>query len=355
MATAGRSLSGVTASPSRTGRPAGSAAFDWSMTGLSALYLAGLWVDGWAHFHGRVDGSFFTPWHFLFYGSFAIVAVFLLVNHVRNLQKGYAFSRTLPYGYGLSMAGVGVFAFGGVGDMIWHTLFGIEGGTEALMSPTHILLAIGMSLIFTGPLRSAWARFRSQHEPGLGWVALGPAVAAGALFVTLLMFFTSYANPIVTPQAVMLGSRRDMAQDFGVTGILLTTSLLISLPLLLLWRWCVPFGTFTLTFGLSSALLTVLNDAFILIIPALAAGLIVDLLVAWLKPSPARLYAYIAMGAAAPTFYFALYFITLASNSVIRWSVHVWSGSIFIAGMIGGMIALLISAAAREPDAAVDE
>ena len=39
----------------RAGYPASSARFDTLMAGLSFLFLAGLWVDGWAHFHGKVD------------------------------------------------------------------------------------------------------------------------------------------------------------------------------------------------------------------------------------------------------------------------------------------------------------
>jgi hypothetical protein len=33
------------------------------MSLLSAWLVGGLFPDGWAHAHGRVDQSFFTPWH----------------------------------------------------------------------------------------------------------------------------------------------------------------------------------------------------------------------------------------------------------------------------------------------------
>ncbi len=57
-------------------------------------------------------------------------------------------------GYGLSLLGVSIFALGGVSDMIWHMLFGIEVNVDALLSPTHLLLAVGMALIVSGPLRA---------------------------------------------------------------------------------------------------------------------------------------------------------------------------------------------------------
>jgi len=35
--------------------------FDWAMGLLSALLVAGIYQDGWAHNHGKVDETFFTP------------------------------------------------------------------------------------------------------------------------------------------------------------------------------------------------------------------------------------------------------------------------------------------------------
>lgn len=35
--------------------------FDWLMVVLSTFFVSGLLLDGWAHAHGKVDNSFFTP------------------------------------------------------------------------------------------------------------------------------------------------------------------------------------------------------------------------------------------------------------------------------------------------------
>lgn len=183
--------------------PQGGLRFDWIFAGLGALLIAGLWVDGWAHFHGLVDDSFFTPWHFLFYSAFGIVALFVAANHWRNVAKGYHFQRALPQGYWLSLLGVVLFAAGGVGDMIWHTLFGIEDGSEALTSPTHIMLAIGMALIITGPVRAAWLRY--QQGEARNWLEVGPALIGMTLLLALLAFFTSYAHPLINLNAADFG------------------------------------------------------------------------------------------------------------------------------------------------------
>jgi len=53
---------------------------DWALAILSALFVGGLFLDGWAHTHGRVDQSFFTPWHAVFYAGYAMTASALVAS-----------------------------------------------------------------------------------------------------------------------------------------------------------------------------------------------------------------------------------------------------------------------------------
>src|SRR5262249_50761660 len=107
-------------------RPPDSAAFDWALSVLSAVFVGGLFLDGWAHAHGHVDQSFFTPWHAVFYAGYGATALALGAALVRNHARGHGWREAVPAGYGLSLLGALVFAVGGVGDLIWHTVFGIE-------------------------------------------------------------------------------------------------------------------------------------------------------------------------------------------------------------------------------------
>ncbi len=329
---------------SQAGYPEGSARFDWAMVGLSGLFVVGLWIDGWAHFHGRTDNSFFTPWHALFYSAFGIVAIFLSAHQLRNVMRGYAFTRALPQGYALSLIGVGVFALGGLGDMVWHTLFGIEGGSEALTSPSHIVLAIGMALVITGTVRAAWSRWQGRDD-ARGWGKLGAMIIGVILLLTLILFFISYSSPIVSPYGIfeMYRMSNSMLQDFGVSGILLSAAVMSGAIALLAWRWRLPFGTFTLMFGVSTALLTALNDAFVLILPAVIAGVIVDVAYIVLQPSPTRNARYLVFTFLAPFAFFALYVAALVLIGT-RWSIHVWSGAAFLAGVIGLLMGMMIQA-----------
>jgi hypothetical protein len=186
----------VTGGPSvtkRLSRPPHSIRFDWAMALLSAVFVGGLFLDGWAHTHGRVDQSFFTPWHAVFYAGYAMTASALVASLLRNHARGCPWQLALPVGYGLSGLGALIFAAGGVTDLIWHTIFGIEAGVEALLSPTHLVLALGLGLIASGPVRAAWRR----SEPVLGWAAQGPMLLALTSTLSVLTFFTEYAHPLV--------------------------------------------------------------------------------------------------------------------------------------------------------------
>jgi hypothetical protein len=79
MATAA-SVRAESSRASVTGYPEGSTRFDWAYIFLAFLLISGLMIDGWAHFHGQVDGSFFTPWHFLFYSAFGMIASGLVAS-----------------------------------------------------------------------------------------------------------------------------------------------------------------------------------------------------------------------------------------------------------------------------------
>src|SRR3972149_4428666 len=136
-------------------RAPGGIGIDCQVVVLSAVFVGGLFLDGWAHAHGRVDQSFFTPWHAVFYAGYAAVASALVTSLLRNRARGYPWRRALPAGYGLSLLGALIFGVGGVGDMIWHMLFGIEAGVEALLSPMHLALGLGLGLIVWDTYRLA--------------------------------------------------------------------------------------------------------------------------------------------------------------------------------------------------------
>jgi len=174
------------AKPLITSKPVAGHAFDWLIAALSAWMIGGIHLDAWAHHQFAVE-TFFTPWHGVLYSGFLALALVLVGAFVQHVLAGYRWQQAMPVGYELSLWGVVIFLAGGVGDLAWHTLFGIEVNIEALLSPSHLLLAVGGALLVTGPLRAAW--MRPAVDPG--WVALLPALVSIALLLALLSLVVS--------------------------------------------------------------------------------------------------------------------------------------------------------------------
>ena len=163
--------------------------------------------------HGLVD-SFFTPWHGLLYSGFALTGLTLAALFLWNLRRGDTWRRALPVGQHLTLLGAALFLLGGAFDLLWHTLFGIEATVDALLSPSHLLLAIAGALTVTGPLRAALARSAAWAIPAYPtvggdlrplphprWREFWPALLALGFLLSLFTFFTEYAQPFNSPWA----------------------------------------------------------------------------------------------------------------------------------------------------------
>jgi WD40 repeat protein len=161
-------------------------ALSWILPVTSAWLVAGIYLDGWAHNHAKVD-SFFTPWHAVLYSGYAACAAVLFAS-VR-LEAGRL---RAPRGYGLAVLGALLFGVAGVLDMLWHITFGVEVNVSALLSPTHLLLASGATLMVLGPLRAAW----SSERPA--WV---PVLVSATFGYAVVTFMTQFAQPLIWPEA----------------------------------------------------------------------------------------------------------------------------------------------------------
>jgi hypothetical protein len=315
--------------------------FDRLMMVLCSCFIGGLFIDGWAHNHGLVDRTFFTPWHALLYSAFAANAVALIAVTFLNHRRGYGWFDSIPDGYALSLLGVPLFAVGGVGDLIWHTLFGFEVGIEPLLSPTHLLLALSGVFIMSGPLRAAMRRADPVSKQG--WTTLLPAIISLIAIFSVSTFFTSFAHPMV--QTWTLFDPVDSNKALGAVSILLQASILMGFVLLAIRRWKMPIGSFTLIFTANAALMSLFKDQQLLIPVATVAGIIVDMLYWWLKPSMSneaalRLFAFIV-----PFVYYLGFFVfVMLFVGDISWKIHLWLGSAFMSGIIGLALSYLLIA-----------
>jgi hypothetical protein len=139
-------------------------------------------------------------------------------------------------------------------------------------------------------------------------------------------------------------SDHDHTQGPAIASILLQSAVLVGAVLFLIRRWRLPFGALILVFTLNGLLMSVLEDRYLLALPMLGAGLVADLLLLWLKPSPAQPGRLSLFGFLVPVVFYALYFFTLQMTGGVGWTIHLWLGSIFMAGLVGLFAAGVVGA-----------
>jgi hypothetical protein len=256
------------------GRPRAGWGDDLAAALLGTWVVAGLFLDGWAHVNQPGLETFFSPWHAIFYAGFLVSAV-VLARLVARFQRGGRLDPALvPAGYGLGLVGMAMFVVGGVADGAWHTMFGVEVGVAALLSPSHLLLLSGGLLMVTSPVRSAWSS--AQLPARAPATALLPALWATALTTAVVLFFFQYLSAFVTraPSTPEVeGPDGLLTTIVGVASVLVTNLIVVAPVLLLARRWRLPFGTVALVAGAGAVGLTSLREfALGALVPALVAG-----------------------------------------------------------------------------------
>lgn len=193
---------------------------------------------------------------------------------------------------------------GGLGDLLWHQIFGVETGLSALVSPTHLLLLLGGLIGVTAPLRES----RNHRLDGLraALPVLGAVTLAAALGAFLLYVSPFAADaPTVAVTAIPEGAPgHEEAEAPAVTGLAsyLVSTVIVVVPLLVLrLRGLLPFGAITVVVTtiavLSSGVTQFAQPAAP--VAALTAGLVADLIVRTGRrlPEPAQL---LLLGAVVP-------------------------------------------------------
>ena len=279
----------------------------------------------------------FTPWHGVLYSGYLACSIAIVSAVALNHARGASWRQAIPTGYEFSLVGAPLFLIGGVGDMTWHILFGIEKNIEALLSPTHLLLAFSGFLIMSGPFLAAWKRSDSKHN----WGALLPMLISLIASYSMITFFTEFAHPFVNTSLITdITSNAQKSQ--AVAGILLQAGILMGFVLLAIKRWQLPFGALTLILALNTLLVSVFAYQFRLIIAAFIAGLLIDLLYRNLRPSGEQQAALRIFAFLTPLILYLAYFIELMILSGSPWTIHLWLGSCVMAGIVGLTLSYLL-------------
>lgn len=288
------------------------------ITVVCGLWMTiGLFLDG--YFHQNLDGdteSFLTPWHAVFYAGFTASA--LWIGSMSRRRDGGTFDwqlRFLPPGYEPARVGLALFAVGGIGDAAWHTALGVERGVDALLSPTHLLLFVGLVLILTCPYRAA-----STSAPPRPWMIAGSLISATALVGFFLNFawglgIAAYARTAYDTVSEV-GETEVIA---GVASMLVTTAVLFSAARLLALRGA-PRGAFIVLFGVVALLVSAAFDEDIEgVAAAVLAGVALDVLMR------TRATPQLSFAVASSTLWLA--YLGLLAADGIEWQAEIWIGA----------------------------
>lgn len=324
--------------------PPQSEKFDWLMTALGLWFVGGVFLDGWAHNHlDSALETFFTPWHAVMYSGFAACGLALFIAAAMNRKKGFPWSRSLPSGYMPSLVGAGIFAAGGGFDMFWHLTFGIEKNIEALLSPAHLILAVGGVLVVGGPFRAAWNRATAPK----GLVASLPMILSMTFMTSLISFMSQFAHPVRHAATGMRPEHElaDVLQGRAAAGFILQTALLTGFALLSVRRWgrSLPIGTFAVYFGANMLGMAFMTDEQRLVWGVVLAGFAADFMNRHLAPSLASPRELRYFGAKVPALYALAVFITLLVTDHVWWSVHMWAGTVAVCAVGGYFLAYLMA------------
>lgn len=312
------------------------------MTFASLWFIGGLFTDGWAHNHIPELESFFTPWHAIFYSGYFAVTLTLLFLTWRNHRTGISWKEAIPRGYKWPLIGAAIFFAGGLGDMTWHQIFGIEADIEALHSPTHLILATGMTLMLSGGLLS----WMTRKNASLRIIDTLPMILSVACIYSIITFMTQYAHLVdLRPAGVEIPRDNFFPQALSMAGFIIHFVAFTGLLCLIMKSGKKPKGLLTIVLTLNIFAMGTMRENAVLCIAAGITGIIGDLLLDRLYPYEKHLPAIRMMLFCIPALFLSLYFGYIITTQGTWWSVHMWTGSAFIAGISG----LLISFVAWPP------
>jgi hypothetical protein len=341
---------------------------------LCTWLMMGLFMDAWAHTNQTTLDSIATPWHGLFYGSFLALASWILWHLRWHHDAGHRGLAAIPVGYGGAVLGLMIFSVGAIGDQVWHLTLGIERDLKAFLSPTHLLLIIGMLLMVSAPLRSQWSR------PG----PMAPTFrqflpAIWSLTLTMMLTGIAYNYAYIYPSGLVTIGQKGFVQGFPgqtsipllnvfsarfeVQGLLMMhmTTFILVLPILVaLRRWRrLPFGSITLLVTtVTGAVLEIFQYSFgWTLLAAVIGGLAMDLLARALKPNTSSVWAFRTFALLAPMVLWIPYFVVIAIAYHVGWPLELSTGSTVLTGFATLAMSFLVAPSPIPPytDSAVSE
>ena len=306
---------------------------------LSCLFTAGAYLDAWSYVNNPAGISVLAPWQDIsVHAGWFLLTIWLGLAMLVSLGRGAAWREALPTAYLIALAACGAYGLALIVDQYVQLASVRPIGLSRLLSPLPVVQVIAGALMVSAPLRAAWDR----GDP----VARAEAVVSAALVLSALTFILQFAHPFRDPWAAGAHPPAEVvwwiAEDFGVTSLLLQASLLTCLFMLLIRRFELRMGTFTTICLINGLLVAALKARWEMLVVALLTGLAADVLYRVLKPSLARTNAARLFAAAVPAVFTGAFFATTDIRFGIWWDWNLWAGVIVSSAAAGWLLSYLV-------------
>jgi hypothetical protein len=323
------------------------------------IIIVGSILDLLSHFRGWTSNEegVFTPAHYVLYAGIMMACgtLGLPVASSRWLRK--PLSSILPKGYEWVYWAVVFFPIGVVGDVVWHSIFGVEVGLEALASPTHILLQVAIYITLISPVLAMVAN--NPKGTRLSWIKepLGLFATIAVVVFTFMLFWFAQSGPMShqwqIPDLVMGGGLRieqqhadylkanisDQLKEYsftvGMTATLFTSLVTMALFTTIGRRFVLPTGFWpVLLFFQTAQHALLLYQQPELLIVMVVLGIVAEIVLRLIDFN--RNLTRLTIGA------FALLYIIHLGPAILAqmdarnwWSPHLLFGLPMLAGMVG--------------------
>ncbi|MGH7737407.1 MAG: hypothetical protein ACREMP_06020 [Candidatus Tyrphobacter sp.] len=322
--------------------------FDYAVGICCVWIVAGFFADAWAHGHVPVE-SFFTPYHAVFYTGILVLLAIVVGFALRNLLRGVPLRQCVPAPYRVAIIGFPIFILAGVGDYFWHKIVGLEVGVDALLSPTHQALGLGMFFLASGPIRSVLAdRQRAttllrQFPLLLGLLAWYGLTHFGTAYAFIPGIAKPDAPPSITfsPQYMTALSFGYYTVSIGVLIVIFQAALTAGFALWTISALRPRPGFFTILYPCANAMAVApfTNDTPLLtvtLVASFAVGIAADALVVALDPTTDRRAAYRWFAVLLPLVYSGAFLLaTQFLGGGVWWDWNVALGAFAWAGVAG--------------------
>lgn len=315
-------------------------AVDAVVVAVMACFVFSAYLDAYAHVKvpGRVIQDAAIAGQAGLTASWFAAIAFLFFLFARGLRQGRPWNRALPDGYMGSLGAALVFGAALIADNYWplaasnNTL-----GLDLLFTPPNVVKIAAAAVMVSGPLRSAARR----GESPAGIITL----ISAALLLSVFTFATQFIHPLIDPwsasdpKQVPASVPLWVAQNLGVSALLVQATILAVSALLLNNIFGLRPGSLTLVFTVNGILVTLTKTHFYLLPVAVLTGLAGDAWLAWSARRPGRPSASLcAVIAGAFTLSYMAEIVIIGT----AWNFSLWAGVIVAATMVSWTMGRLL-------------